>query len=117
MRSFVALIVCIACIAWVHSFDKRLLGVNSDASFGENQQQLPVDVVPAAVAFVPASALQQNMTPATVTNIMIPVVAVTRSKTTRLKKKRSGFIPVKDSSRYDFVVVKRPGLLMSTLTP
>ncbi|TWF44501.1 hypothetical protein FHW36_101421 [Chitinophaga polysaccharea] len=27
MRSFVALMTCIACIAWIHSCEKRLLGV------------------------------------------------------------------------------------------
>lgn len=49
MRSFVALMTCIGCIAWIHSCDKRLLGVQLENDKPADQPQQPpiVVVVPA----------------------------------------------------------------------
>ncbi|MFY0253194.1 hypothetical protein ACDQ55_04485 [Chitinophaga sp. 30R24] len=51
MRSFVALMTCISCIAWIHSCEKRLLGVTPDNKtnnvLSEGVPQLPVTVLPA----------------------------------------------------------------------
>ena len=51
MRSFVALMTCIGCIAWIHSCDKRLLGVQlENDKVADQPQQLPIVVIaPAAV--------------------------------------------------------------------
>jgi hypothetical protein len=51
MRSFVALMTCIGCIAWIHSCDKRLLGVQLENNNTANQPApLPVVIVVPAVA-------------------------------------------------------------------
>ncbi|WP_142684704.1 hypothetical protein [Chitinophaga polysaccharea] len=51
MRSFVALMTCIGCIAWIHSCEKRLLGVRLEKKniLIDQPEQLPLAVVPAGI--------------------------------------------------------------------
>ncbi|MBO9731889.1 MAG: hypothetical protein J7623_24825 [Chitinophaga sp.] len=49
MRSLVALMTCIGCIAWIHSCEKRLLGVRIEKNNiprYDQPQQLPVASLP-----------------------------------------------------------------------
>ncbi|RFS23236.1 hypothetical protein DVR12_09455 [Chitinophaga silvatica] len=50
MRSFVALMTCIGCIALIHSFDKRIVGVTTEKENSiQTIQQLPVAVFPVTI--------------------------------------------------------------------
>lgn len=51
MRSFVALMTCIGCIAWIHSCEKRLLGVRIEKKniLIDQPEQLPLAIVPAGI--------------------------------------------------------------------
>lgn len=51
MRSFVALMTCIGCIAWIHSCEKRLLGVRIEKNniLIDQPEQLPLAIVPAGI--------------------------------------------------------------------
>ena len=78
MRSFVALMTCIGCIAWIHSCDKRLLGVQLENNNPANQPApLPVViVVPAVAAPVPADG--------------VPVVGANNSLAPGFRGKKAG---------------------------
>lgn len=71
MRSFVALMTCIGCIAWIHSCEKRLLGVRLEKKniLIDQPEQLPLAVVPAGIP--PARYISQVI-PASNT-IAVPV--------------------------------------------
>jgi hypothetical protein len=85
MRSFVALMTCIGCIAWIHSCEKRLLGVRlEDKNLINNQAQpLPVAVTP-ATAIAPALSVSLVTIPAQEASLV--AAAIRRSKK-RLKKR------------------------------
>ncbi|MEZ2441430.1 hypothetical protein AB6805_06895 [Chitinophaga sp. RCC_12] len=71
MRSFVALMTCIGCIAWIHSCEKRLLGVRLEKNnlLIDQPEQLPVAVAPTSI---PAARYISQVIPATNT-ITVPV--------------------------------------------
>lgn len=110
MRSFVALLACIGCIAWVHSCDKRLLGVKVPVSSGEGHQ-LPVDIpsfssIPvAAPQKVVAATIRQE--PAVHKVVVRPAVA----------RKHNTAIVQADSLWNSLVLGKRAAFLMNNLTP
>ncbi|MFX1702741.1 hypothetical protein PV783_02240 [Chitinophaga sp. CC14] len=71
MRSFVALMTCIGCIAWIHSCEKRLLGVRLEKNnlLIDQPEQLPLAVAPAGI---PAARYISQVVPASNT-IAVPV--------------------------------------------
>lgn len=85
MRSFVALMTCIGCIAWIHSCEKRLLGVRLEKNnfLIDQPEQLPVAVAPAVT---PAAKYISQVIPASNT---IPV-PVSHSKSRPKVKKQTG---------------------------
>ncbi|MET3875027.1 hypothetical protein [Chitinophaga sp. OAE865] len=82
MRSFVALMTCIGCIAWIHSCEKRLLGVRLEKKniLIDQPEQLPLAVVPAGI---PPARYFSQVIPASNTK----VVPVNRNRN-RLKAKK-----------------------------
>lgn len=112
MRSFVALMACIGCIAWVHSCDKRLLGVKINSS-SDRDLQLPVDVPsiadhqPVVIPIPVYTAAVKVTAPATRVN----------PATGRFIKRSRNITIVTDSLLNEMAITKRPGLLMNTLTP
>ncbi|MEI3801572.1 MULTISPECIES: hypothetical protein [unclassified Chitinophaga] len=71
MRSFVALMTCIGCIAWIHSCEKRLLGVRLEKNnlLIDQPEQLPLAVAPVST---PAARYISQVIPASNT-IAVPV--------------------------------------------
>ncbi|NML35999.1 hypothetical protein HHL17_02205 [Chitinophaga sp. G-6-1-13] len=109
MRSFVALLACIGCIAWVHSCDNRLLGVKVPAVSGEGQ--LPVDMP--SFSRIPIAAPQK------VVSTTIRQVSAVHKPTLRpaVARKHSAAIVQADSLWNSLVIGKRATFLMSNLTP
>lgn len=110
MRSFVALLACIGCIAWVHSCDKRLLGVKVSGVSGEDRQ-LPVDVP--AFSNIPVVAPQKVVT--------APVQRMTTvhkpAARPAIAKKHYAAVIQADSLWNSLVLGKRAAFLMNNLTP
>lgn len=110
MRSFVALLACIGCIAWVHSCDKRLLGVKAAAMSGDSQQ-LPVDLpsfssIPVAAPVKTVMAVAQPE----------PAVHKVAARVVTSKKHHSSAAQA-DSLWNSLVLGKRAAFLMNNLTP
>lgn len=109
MRSFVALLACIGCIAWVHSCDKRLLGVTVPVVSGEGQ--LPVDMP--SFSNIPVVAPQKVAT-ATIRRVSAVHKAPVRPAVSR---KHHAAIVQADSLWNSLVLGKRAALLANNLTP
>ena len=109
MRSLVALMACIGCIAWIHSCEKRLLGVRIEKNGitpDDQLLQLPVAVVPAGL---PAHYISQ-----VVDNIPAPVL---RPKSKIRIKKQSGITKTTDSLLFNLAMVKGKYSIYNTTTP
>ncbi|MBC9910754.1 hypothetical protein [Chitinophaga varians] len=109
MRSFVALLACIGCIAWVHSCDKRLLGVTVPVVSGEGQ--LPVDLP--SFGSIPV-AVPQKVVTTTIRQVSAVHKAPVRPAVTR---KHHAAIVQADSLWNSLVLGKRAAFLMNSLTP
>ncbi|MGN7822034.1 hypothetical protein ACTJJB_18020 [Chitinophaga sp. 22536] len=109
MRSFVALLACIGCIAWVHSCDKRLLGVKASAISAEGQ--LPVDMP--SFSSIPV-AVPQKVIPATIRQVS--AVHKPMVKPAVAKKHHTAVVQA-DSLWNSLVIGKRAAFLMNNLTP
>jgi hypothetical protein len=110
MRSFVALMACIGCIAWIHSCEKRLLGVRIEKNSITPKDQLldlPVAVLPANL---PAHYISQ-----VTDNIPSPAVRV-RNKT-RTKKQPGIISKTTDSLLFNLAVVKGQYSIYNNTTP
>jgi hypothetical protein len=114
MRSFVTLIACIGCIAWVHSLDKRLLGVKPAGYTDEHQQQLPIDVIPQMATMAPIVPARQHILPQITTGI---TTARLHHKSSHTTKRIPIAHAVKDSLTANVAVLKHPGFLLTTLNP
>lgn len=80
MRSLVALMTCIGCIALIHSFDKRILGVKAEKEFPtQTIDQLPVAVYPVAV---PTQYIKK-----TEKTLVSPVIYANKANITAAKKR------------------------------
>jgi hypothetical protein len=112
MRSFVALMACIGCIAWVHSCEKRLLGVRLEKNnISDPVQQVPLAINPMVVTPVDDISL------ITATNtITLPKVATIHTKGRSLSKKESNHT-AKESVMFDVAVVRGQYSLLNSLTP
>lgn len=109
MRSFVALMTCIGCIAWIHSCEKRLLGVRIEKnSITPNDQliQLPVAVLPANLPAHYISQVTDNITP-----VLRP-----KSKP-RMKKQPAISSKTTDSLLFNLAVVKGQYSIYNNTTP
>ncbi|SEW07212.1 hypothetical protein [Chitinophaga arvensicola] len=112
MRSFVALMTCVGCIAWIHSCEKRLLGVRLEKNLSpiDQPQQLPVAVLPAAL---PANYISLvSSTPHTIN----PPVSHSRTRP-RTKKQPSGRYPGSDSALFNQALVKGQYTIYKNSTP
>lgn len=85
MRSFVALMTCIGCIALIHSFDKRIVGVKTQAVTPVKtlQPQLPVAVFPVTIPAQEMKTEKAQVVPATYSK---KVSAISKRKIARIKK-------------------------------
>ncbi|WP_212000602.1 hypothetical protein [Chitinophaga sp. HK235] len=109
MRSFIALMACIGCIAWVHSCDKRLLGVKVTRNTG-GILQLPVDV--------PAIASNQEAPQKILATASRPAPAVhTAPSKPTIAKKRHHAVPPADSLWNGLVASKHSNFLLNNLIP
>lgn len=106
MRSFVALMTCIGCIAWIHSCEKRLLGVRIEKNNiprYDLPQQLPVAILP------------QNIPPHYISGIGSNTIATTayvsHSRTKRPKKQASRKA---ESSLLNLAWAKNPHTIYNT---
>ena len=113
MRSFVALMTCIGCIAWIHSCEKRLLGVRLERNSitpDYQPQQLPVAILPATVpAHYISRVSDKTITPA-------PLVALhPRSRAKKQSGKQEH--PVTDSLLFNLAVVKGKYSIYNNTTP
>lgn len=112
MRSFVALMTCIGCIAWIHSCEKRLLGVrleNNNTPI-DQPQQLPVAVLPAAI---PASYISLV---STAPRVLSGPVSHNRSRP-RAKKQSGKRYPGADSLLFNQALVKGQYTIYKNSTP
>ncbi|SEB05128.1 hypothetical protein SAMN05660909_04986 [Chitinophaga terrae (ex Kim and Jung 2007)] len=102
MRSFVALMTCIGCIALIHSSDKRILGVKVEKEApSQMTEQLPVALVfPVAV---PAKNHRRSGKP-----LVTPVVYANRASITARKKV---YRSKKDSLTNNFAQIRQTTLL------
>ena len=68
MRSFVALMTCIGCIALIHSFDKRIVGVKTQevTPVKTLQPPLPVAVFPVTIPVQEMKTEKAQVVPAAV---------------------------------------------------
>jgi hypothetical protein len=110
MRSFVALMTCIACIAWIHSCEKRLLGVRIEKnSITPNDQllQLPVAVLPATLPPHYISQVMDN----------IPRPALRPKSKPRIKKQPGITRKTTDSLLFNLAVVKGQYSIYNNTTP
>ncbi|MGO4294091.1 hypothetical protein [Chitinophaga sp. RAB17] len=111
MRSFVALMTCIGCIAWIHSCEKRLLGVRIEKNSltPDNQlQQLPVAILPDNI---PAHYISQ----VTSAPMSSPVV---RPRNKLRTKKQTGIAnKTTDSLLFNLAVVKGQYSIYNNTTP
>lgn len=112
MRSLVALMACIGCIAWIHSCEKRLLGVRIEKnSIIPNDQllELPVAVLPANL---PAHYISQ------VTDNNVPSRPALHYKSKpRLKKQPGTTSKTVDSMLFNLAVVKGQYSIYNNTTP
>lgn len=110
MRSFVALMTCIGCIAWIHSCEKRLLGVRIEKnSITPNDQllQLPVAILPANL---PAHYISQ-----VTGNTSTPAV---RPKNKPRAKKQTGIASkAADSLLFNLALVRGQYSIYNNTTP
>jgi len=110
MRSFVALMACIGCIAWIHSCEKRLLGVRIEKNGITPDDQLfelPVAVLPARL---PAHYISQVMD-------NIPAPAPRPKSKTRIKKQSGITSKTTDSLLFNLAVVKGQYQIYNNTTP
>ncbi|PSL49114.1 hypothetical protein CLV51_101444 [Chitinophaga niastensis] len=117
MRSFVALMACIGCIAWVHSCDKRLLGVSLEkTNVSDQAQQLPMAIIPVAAAPVDNISLVKATISGTPTSTTLPQVVAIHAKNRSQSKKESRHA-AKDSLMFDMAVVRGQYSILNSLTP
>jgi|GEM_PF-1808254 len=115
MRSFVALMTCIGCIAWIHSCEKRLLGVRLEKNGitpNYQPQQLPVAIIPATIPAHYISRVNDNpITPA-------PLVALHPRNRNRVKKQSGNpEHTTLDSLLFNLAVVKGKYSIYNNTTP
>lgn len=116
MRSFVALITCIGCIAWIHSCEKRLLGVRlekNNITPYYQPQQLPVATLPATV---PAHYISRVTTGDLVVPAPAPVASHLKNRT-RLKKQTATPDRAIDSLLFNLAMIKGQYNIFSNTTP
>ncbi|WP_160714593.1 hypothetical protein [Chitinophaga solisilvae] len=112
MRSFVALMACISGIAWIHSCEKRLLGVKSALVMESNQPELPVDISAGTLQNSAGSTIIQKKT--------VDIQANSPLLARYGKKEAVSYYPPLSKEPYTYnhlIVVKRPSSLMNFLIP
>jgi hypothetical protein len=105
MRSFVALMTCIGCIAWIHSCEKRLLGVRLEKNnlLIDQPEQLPIAVAPPAG--IPAARYISQVVPASNSNTTLAPVNHNRSRP-KVKKQTGNNSKAIDSLLFNQVFVR-----------
>ncbi|HEY9259869.1 hypothetical protein [Chitinophaga sp.] len=112
MRSFVALMTCIGCIAWIHSCEKRLLGVRIEKNNITPNDQLWEP----SVAVFPANLQARYISQIQVMD-NIPA-AVIRPKSKPRTKKQPGIThKTTDSLLFNLAVVKGQYSIYNNTTP
>jgi transcription initiation factor TFIID subunit TAF12 len=109
MRSFVALMTCIGCIAWIHSCEKRLLGVRVENNSIIPNYQLPVAVVPPSL---PAHYISRSMD-----NTSRPTPLVRTRNRNRVKKQATTADYKADALLFNLASVKGQSPIYSNINP
>ncbi|WP_143308318.1 hypothetical protein [Chitinophaga vietnamensis] len=122
MRSFVALMACIGCIAWIHSCEKRFLGVRTDANNDGALSGAPfVDNRPLEVPVVAVSNKQtgngETAIPARYALMMKNMPAPRHTRQHLKLRKLAISQPSEDTFILGALVCKRPNIPLSTMIP
>lgn len=122
MRSFVALMACIGCIAWIHSCEKRFLGVRTDANSDGTLSSAPfVNNKPLEVPVVAVSDKRTGNNEAQIpahSAVMVKNMPAARHSRQHFKLRKLAISqPSEDTFVLGALVCKRPNILLSTILP